>query len=77
LTKVQIHFRLERPVDDEALMFAVRDAQAVYGIERVLLSPSLDAIMVEYDASRLRATDIEAILRRKGLPVVDAEPAPA
>jgi allophanate hydrolase subunit 1 len=71
LTKVQIHFRLERPLD-EALMSAINDAQAVYGIERIQLSPSLDSLMVEYDASRLRPADIEAILRSKGLPIEPA-----
>ncbi|MCU1261888.1 MAG: hypothetical protein JWO80_4773 [Bryobacterales bacterium] len=53
-------------------MAAINDAQAVYGIERIQLSPSLDSLMVEYDASRLRPADIEAILRSKGLPIVPA-----
>jgi hypothetical protein len=68
LTKVQKKFRLERPID-EALMLAIRDAQAIYGIERIQLAASLDALTVEYDATRLTPADVEAVLRRKGLPI--------
>ncbi len=68
MTKIQAHYRLEKPLD-EAMMLAIRDVQAIYGIDRVQLAPALDSLMVEYDATRHRAIDIEAVLRRKGVPV--------
>ncbi len=71
VTKVQKHFRLEyAATDSDALLERVNRAQAIYGIERILLAPSLDEVTVEFDASRLRVADIEATLRRCGLPVV-------
>ncbi len=56
------------------MLESINRAQAIYGIERISLAPSLDAVTVEFDASRLRVADIEATLRRCGLPV--AQPAP-
>ena len=81
MTKVQKHFRLEPVVDSDALLEKINRAQAIYGIERIKLAPALDEVMVEFDASRLRLSDIEATLRRCGLPVltveVPAAPTPA
>jgi len=74
MTKIQKHFNLEYTSDSEALLQKVNRAQAIYGIERIQLAPALDAVMVEFDASRLRLSDIEATLRSCGLPVT--EPAP-
>jgi hypothetical protein len=48
---------------------AVANAQSVYGIERVRLAPALDHITVDYDASRLTAKDVEALLIRLGVPL--------
>jgi allophanate hydrolase subunit 1 len=71
LTKILVHFRLERAID-EALVLRIRDAQAVYGIERITLAKSMETLTVEYDASRLSPADVEATLRKCGLPVVPA-----
>ena len=68
MTKVQIRFRLQRPLD-EALAGRIADAHAFYGIHHVKVEPSLDALMVEYDASRLSAAEVEAALEMEGLPV--------
>jgi hypothetical protein len=68
MTKVQVHFRLQRPLDD-VLMGRISDAQALYGIERVKLNSSLDGLTVEYDASRLRPAEVEAALTGFGIPV--------
>ena len=71
MTKVQKHFRLEyAAIDSDALLERINRAQAIYGIERIKLAASLDEVTVEFDASRLRVADIEATLRRCGLPVV-------
>jgi hypothetical protein len=70
MTRVQKHFRLQRPLD-EALMQQIADANAIYGIERIKIAPSREDIMVEYDATRLRAPDVEAALHRAGIPVAE------
>jgi hypothetical protein len=75
MTKVQKHFRLERPLD-EALMQQIADANSIYGIERIRIG-SGDELMVEFDASRLLTADVESALQRAGIPVVEATPSPA
>jgi hypothetical protein len=67
MTKVQIHFALVKPLDEE-LLRRIADAHSIYGIQRVQLSPSQDGIMVEYDASRLRLPEVESALERAGIP---------
>jgi hypothetical protein len=69
MTKVQIHFDLERPLD-EHLLNCISAAHGVYGMGRILPSPDLRRLTVDYDASRLSAYDVEAVLRRAGIPVV-------
>lgn len=69
MTKVQKHFRLQRPLD-ESLMQQIADANSIYGIERIQIAPSREELMVEFDASRLRNTEVEAALQRAGIPVV-------
>jgi hypothetical protein len=74
VTRIQVHFLLDGPLDDKQYS-QIRDAQAVYGIERISLASTLDHIMVEYDASRLTLLDVESILRSHGLPIRPAVPA--
>lgn len=69
MTKVQIHFRLQKPLD-ETLLSRISDAYALYGIQKVKVAPSLDSLTVEYDATRLRPAEVEAALMGAGLPVV-------
>ena len=68
MTKVQKHFRLQRPLD-ESLMQQIADANSIYGIEQIRISPSREELMVEFDASRLRAAEVESALQRAGIPV--------
>jgi hypothetical protein len=68
MTKVQLHFRLLRPLDD-SMMAKIVDAHAIYGIQRIELELSQEEITVEYDASRLTPADVEAALARAGVPV--------
>jgi hypothetical protein len=74
MTKIQKHFRLQRPLDD-SLMKQIADANSIYGIERIRIAPSREELMVEFDASRLRTTEVEAALERHGIPVVAIVPA--
>ena len=68
MTKVQIRFKLQRPLDD-VLLARVSDAHAFYGIQRISLSPSMDAMTVEYDATRLKPAEVEHALLGGGIPV--------
>ena len=68
MTKVQIHFRLAKPLDDE-LLRRLSNTTAIYGIQKVKLTPAMDALMVEYDATRLRPQEVESALTgRRGIP---------
>jgi allophanate hydrolase subunit 1 len=67
MTKVQRHFHLERTLD-EALMQQIADANSLYGIEWIKVLPSREDLLVEFDATRLRSSDVEAALQRAGIP---------
>jgi allophanate hydrolase subunit 1 len=66
MTRVQIHFRLQKPLDD-ALLRRLSDTAALYGIQGIRLSPAMDSLMVEYDASRLRPEEVESALAGAGI----------
>jgi hypothetical protein len=68
MTKVQIHFKLEKPLDD-VLMQRLSDTTALYGIQKVRLAPTMDRLMVEYDATRLRPKEVESALAGVGIAV--------
>jgi hypothetical protein len=68
MTRVQINFRLTRPLDD-AMLARLSNESTLYGIQHVKLNPSLDGLMVEYDASRLRPAEVEAALAGAGIAV--------
>ena len=67
MTKTQIRFRLERPLDEQT-MPRIASAHSVYGIMRVQVEPSQE-LVVDYDASRLRTEDVGAVLKGRGIPV--------
>ena len=68
MTKVQIHFRLQKPLDD-VLLARISDAYAIYGIQKIQVAPSQDELTVEYDATRLRPAEVEHALATAGIPV--------
>ena len=69
MSKVQLRYDLLRPLNDE-LMNKISWLHSVYGILKVSLAPSLDKLIVEYDASRLSPLEVENVLHRAGLPIV-------
>jgi hypothetical protein len=71
MTKVTLHYTLERPLTDDDLP-AISDVHSTYGMARVQIAPSLDKIVVDYDASRLKKSDVEAALLRHGIPIHSA-----
>jgi hypothetical protein len=70
MTKVQKHFRLQRPLD-EPLMEKIAGANSIYGIEWIRIAPSREDLLVEFDATRLRASDVESALHGFGIPVIE------
>ena len=68
MTKVHLEYELVRPLTDEDAS-GLADVHSWYGIQRVQLAPSLDKLIVEYDASRLSEKDVEAVLHRFRLPI--------
>ena len=71
MTKVTLHYDLLRPLGDDDLE-KIANIHGTYGIVRVRLAPSLDKLTVDYDASRLMKKDVEAELRRWGMPLKEA-----
>ncbi len=69
MTKVQIQFQLQRPLDEHA-MKRIADACSIYGIQKIRLAPSLDSLTVEYDATRLGPAEVHAALANAGIPAV-------
>jgi len=68
MTKVQKRFPLQKPLDDSAL-HSLAAANAIYGIHRLKLSPAMDELFVEYDATRLRPAEVESALATAGIPI--------
>lgn len=68
MTKVTLHYDLSRPLTDEDLT-RIADIHKVYGMSHVRVAPSLDKLIVDYDASRLMKKDVEATLARFGIPI--------
>ena len=68
MTKVQIHFRLQKPLDD-VLLARISNVYAIYGIHKIQVAPSQDGLTVEYDATRLRPAEVESALTTAGIPV--------
>ena len=69
MTKVQVEFHFDKPLD-EGLLDQIASAHSVYGLSRLKLSPALDKVLVDYDASRLTPAQVEANLRQMGLPII-------
>jgi hypothetical protein len=69
MTKVTLHYNLERPLTEPELG-SVADLTSTYGIARVQMVPGLDKIVVDYDASRMMKDDVESVLHRHGLPIL-------
>ena len=71
MTKVQIRFRLQKPLDESAY-HSIAAAHAIYGIQRITIAPSLAELTVEYDATRLRPAEVGAALAAVGIRVEPA-----
>ncbi len=68
MTKVQLSFKLSRPLNDDDLKQVSR-VHAVFGILFVRVPAAANELFVEYDASRLSVPDVKGILDIHGLPL--------
>ena len=73
MTKVTLHFKLLAPLN-EKLMESISRAGSIYGLSRVQLTPALDGLTVDFDASRLTINDVKAALASGGIPVERIQP---
>jgi hypothetical protein len=67
MTKVEVEYELTRSLEDE-LLGQIAQAPKLFGLTRVRLAPSMDKLIVEYDASRLTPAQVDAALHSAGLP---------
>lgn len=72
MTKVQITFKLARPLNEPDLV-SISRMHSVYGFMLVRLKPDTNELFVEYDASRLSPKEVRASLEEHGLPLVAQE----
>jgi allophanate hydrolase subunit 1 len=68
MTRVQVNFHLRKPLE-ESEYHSIAQAHATYGIEKITLAPGMQDVKVEYDATRLRPAEVEAILATAGIPI--------
>ena len=68
MTKVTLHYDLERPLSGDDLE-SIANVHGTYGIVRVKVAPALDKLTVDYDASRMMKKDVEKTLYGFGLPI--------
>lgn len=73
MTKVTLHYKLLKPLD-EKLMESISRAGSIYGLLRVHLTPSLDGLVVDFDASRLSVAEVGVTLGNAGLPLERISP---
>jgi hypothetical protein len=60
--------------------FAIRaldQVREVYGVRRISFDEKARTVQVEYDASRLHADDVAALLREAGIALLEWPPAAA
>ena len=68
MTKVQIRLGLEAPLS-EAQLERISSAHRIYGFFKVAPEPATDALVVEYDASRVTPQEVQAALRNAGIAI--------
>lgn len=66
MTTVDIVFRYSTP-PDESVAISINRMREVYGVRKITFDEKESTIRVEYDATRLDATEIANLLRNAGL----------
>jgi hypothetical protein len=75
MTTVEIVFRYTG-LPSESEIFALANAREVYGIRRLSFDRAASTLLVEYDATRLSAATVTALVRRSGLELIEELPPP-
>ena len=70
MTLLEIGFRLQDALTPEQMSRLAQFANT-YGMRRFALSENDTILRFEYDASRLRNTQVEHVLRMAGIPVAE------
>jgi len=68
MTLVEVTYELQRPLDAEQLR-ALGGFANTYGLRRFRLDTDKRRLTFEYDASRLKETVVEQVLRQAKIPV--------
>jgi len=68
MTKVTLNYDLTRPLGEDDLENIAR-VHSTYGMARVQLVPGQSRITVDYDASRLMRSEVEAVLTGHSIPI--------
>ena len=73
MTTVEILYRyIGQPT--EPVLFALSAARDVYGIRKLTFDRAAQTVRVEYDATRLNAAMVTALVRRAGLDLAEELP---
>jgi len=70
MTLVEVKFRLQSPITSEQLQ-ALAEFSNTYGLRRFHIDDAGQAVRFEYDASRLRPTQVAHVLRAANIPVAE------
>jgi hypothetical protein len=70
MTLVEVKFRLQSPITTEQLL-ALAEFSNTYGLRRFHIDDAGSVVRFEYDASRLRATQVAHVLRAANIPVAE------
>jgi hypothetical protein len=73
MTTVEILYRYAAQ-PTEAVLFALSAAREVYGIRQLTFDRAVQTVRVEYDATRLNAATVTALVRRAGLEIAEELP---
>ena len=71
MTKVQLHYGFTKPLTGE-LLKRISAAHGQYGFQKIQVTPAMDGILVEYDATRLNPTTVASALKKIGLPIKES-----
>jgi hypothetical protein len=69
MTLVEITYELQAPLSQEQLR-KLADFANTYGLRRFSVDEEKNWLQVEYDASRLKETEVAHVLRRAKIPIL-------
>jgi len=70
MTLVEVKFRLQSPITPVQLQ-ALAEFSNTYGLRRFHIDDAGSVVRFEYDASRLRSTQVAHVLRAANIPVAE------